>query len=332
MSYIERKKIYQKIEEIRKRPLIAYVTSIRPGCSVQMATDTIPYLIKQINKIKDTDSIDILILSNGGDPIVSWRIISILRERFKNVGILVPYTAYSAATLLALGANEIIMHPYANLGPLDPQLSFPDTNGKQKKIGYEDIIKYIDFVKDTSNNEPSVLIDALDKLTKELPPTLIGFAKRSSSLGQTMCEKLLKTHMTNDDKVTEIINSLHNNYYHHGYPLSRKEAINLGLPITKSNPEIETLLWELYEDYSNEMSFDIPYNPELIVMNNLENQTIKPNEIHNFKINNKIAILESNQMCFSIDEEINARCELHPDMSLTTNINIKPGIWKIAKE
>ncbi len=332
MSYIERKKLYEKIEKIRKRPLIAYVTSIRPGCSVQMATDIIPFLIKQINKIKDTDSVDILILSNGGDPIVSWRIISILRERFKNVGVLVPYTAYSAATLLALGADEIIMHPYANLGPLDPQLSFPDKNGKQKNIGYEDIIKYIDFVKETSNNEPSVLIDALDKLTKELPPTLIGFAKRSSSLGQTMCEKLLNTHMTNDSKVKEIINSLHNNYYHHGYPLSRKEAINLGLPITKSNPEIEELLWDLYEDYSAEMSFDTPYNPELIVMTALENHPIKPNEVHNFQIKNKIAILESNQLNCSIEEEINARCELKSDLSLTTNVSIKQGTWKVAKE
>ena len=158
MSYQTRKIIYKEIERIRKRPLITYVTSIKPGASVQMATDVIPFLIKQINKFKETDSIDILILSNGGDPIVSWRIISILREKFKHVGVLVPYNAYSAATLLALGGDEIIMHPYANLGPLDPQLTFPDQNGKQKTIGYEDIIKYVDFIKDISNNESSVII------------------------------------------------------------------------------------------------------------------------------------------------------------------------------
>ena len=195
MSYQTRKIIYKEIERIRKRPLITYVTSIRPGENVQMATDIIPFLIRQINKIKNADSIDIIILSNGGDPIVPWRIISILRERFNNIGVLVPYTAYSAATLLALGADEIIMHPYANLGPLDPQLSFPDSNGKQKNVGYEDIIKYIDFVKDVSNNEPTVLINSLDKLTKELSPTMIGFAKRSSSLGLTMSKKLLETHI-----------------------------------------------------------------------------------------------------------------------------------------
>ena len=332
MSYIERKKIYKQIESIRKRPLIAYVTSIRPGGNVQMATDIIPFFIEQINKVKDSDSVDVLILSNGGDPIVSWRIISILRERFKHVGVLVPYTAYSAATLLALGADEIIMHPYANLGPLDPQLSFPDGNGKQKTIGYEDIIKYIDFVKDISSNEPSVLIDAMDKLTKELSPTLIGFAKRSSSLGLTMCEKLLQTHMTDNTKIKSIVDILNNNYYHHGYPVSKSEAINIGLPIAKSNPKIEDLLWNLYEDYANEMNFNTPYNPELIIMNEIEKHSIKQNEINTINIKNKIATLESSNTNYYFAEEIIARYQLNNDMSITSHINIKPGSWQIEKD
>ena len=329
MSYQTRKIIYEKIEKIRKRPLIAYVTSIKPGSSVQMATDIIPFFIKQINSIKDSDSVDILILSNGGDPIVSWRIISILREKFKNISVLVPYTAYSAATLLALGANEIIMHPYANLGPLDPQLSFPDKNGKQKTIGYEDIVKYIDFIKDISNNEPSVLIDALDKLTKELSPTLIGFAKRSSNLGLTMCKKLLETYMNDENKIKNIIDSLNNNYYHHGYPLSRKEAISIGLPIAKSNVEIEELLWDLYEDYADEMTFNTPYNHELLVREQIEKHPIKQNEVNCLNIKNKIAVLESSKINCYIAEEIISTYRLNNDLSLTTNINIKPGTWEI---
>lgn len=329
MSYQTRKKIYEQIEKIRKRPLIAYVTSIKPGTQVQMATDMIPLFIKQANMIKESDSIDLLILSNGGDPIVAWRIISILREKFKHISVLVPYTAYSAATLLALGADEIIMHPYANLGPLDPQLSFPDASGKQKMIGYEDIIKYIDFVNEISHNEPSIVTDALDKLTKELSPTLIGFAKRSSTLGLTMCQKLLETHMTDNNKIKSIIASLNNNYYHHGYPVSRKEAKEIGLTIAKSNIEIETLLWDLYEDYASEMAFNTPYNPELIVMDKLESTPpLKPNEINILKTNNKIAILESTKMNCSIEEEIIARYKLNNDMTVSSNINIKPGIWK----
>lgn len=46
MSYIDRKELYKKLEEKRKRPLLVYVTSIRPGCSAQMAQDVLPEFIK----------------------------------------------------------------------------------------------------------------------------------------------------------------------------------------------------------------------------------------------------------------------------------------------
>jgi ClpP class serine protease len=42
---------------------------------------------------------------------------SLLREKVKDVAILIPQAAFSAATLMALGADEIVMHPCGNLGP-----------------------------------------------------------------------------------------------------------------------------------------------------------------------------------------------------------------------
>ena len=104
MSFDDRVMLYRKIEDLRKRPLVVYVTSSRQNASGQMASDVIPQLTKQLVAIpKDYEDIDLLIVSNGGDPIVSWRMISMIRETFKKVGILLPYAAYSAATLLALG-------------------------------------------------------------------------------------------------------------------------------------------------------------------------------------------------------------------------------------
>lgn len=332
MSYQSRKTLYQEIEKIRKRPLIAYVTSIRPGCQVQMASDVIPLFIKQVNAIKENAAVDLLILSNGGDPIVSWRIISILREKFKKISVLVPYTAYSAATLLALGADEVIMHPYANLGPLDPQLSFTDETGKTKTIGYEDIMKYIDFIKEIGENEHSLLAESIEKLTKELSPTLIGFAKRSSELGLTMCQKLLATHMSDSNKTKLIADALNTKYYHHGYPLSRKEAKEIGLPIATSNPQIESLLWSVFEDYAKNLNFNTPYNPQLTILDKLEkNIPSNPNEVGIIKEENKIACLESTKMNCYIKEEIIATYRLNNDMSLTSNITIKPGTWTVEE-
>lgn len=92
MSYMIRKSLYKKLENIRKRPLITYVTSIRSKMSACMASDAIRPIIDQINLIpKSEKKIDFLIVSNGGDAITSLRIISLLRERFESISVLLPY-------------------------------------------------------------------------------------------------------------------------------------------------------------------------------------------------------------------------------------------------
>lgn len=72
-------------------------------------------------------------------------------ERFENVAVMLPYVAYSAATILSLGANEIIMHPYSNLGPVDPLLTTSHTtaSGTTEKLSFnpEDIVNYIECVR-----------------------------------------------------------------------------------------------------------------------------------------------------------------------------------------
>ena len=37
MSYAERKKLFEEFSTVRKRPMITYVTSIRPNLSVNMS-------------------------------------------------------------------------------------------------------------------------------------------------------------------------------------------------------------------------------------------------------------------------------------------------------
>src|SRR5262249_4484128 len=127
----ERVDLCGKIEAHRKRPLIVYVTSKRDGLNAEMASDALPYLIDQLDLLPGgTESIDFFIASFGGDPMVAWRIMSLIRQReLKRVSVLVPQSAYSAATLLALGADEIVMHPNSHLGPIDMQITTSGEGG-----------------------------------------------------------------------------------------------------------------------------------------------------------------------------------------------------------
>lgn len=329
MSYIARKELYKQIEEKRGKPIITYVTSIRSGCSAQMAQDMIPEFIKQINKINsNTKEVDLLILSNGGDPIVSWRIISLLREKFDKVSVLIPYTAYSAATLLALGADEIIMHPYGNLGPIDPQINITNPQGQTMTLGYEDITKYIEFVKGIGITDQELLQRAFDKLTSEIPPTLIGFAKRSSQLGFSMGEKLLKTHMKDETKIKVISETLNTKFYHHGYPLGRKEAKDIGLPIQEVADDIKDLMWQITEDFMEELEFNKPFNPNLLIQEKLSQQPQPvPNVPNVISEQVKQVCLETAKMNSYTALDIVATYVMQEDTSLNTNVMINSGSW-----
>jgi hypothetical protein len=329
MSYLTRKELYKQIEEKRRKPIIAYVTSIRTGCSAQMAQDVIPEIIKQINKIDSNNKeVDLLILSNGGDPIVSWRIISLLREKFDKISVLIPYTAYSAATLLALGADEIIMHPFGNLGPIDPQINISNNQGQTTTLGYEDITKYIEFVKGIGITDQELVARAFDKLTSEIPPTLIGFAKRSSQLGLSMGEKLLKTHMKDENKIKVISETLNTKFYHHGYPLGRKEAKDIGLPIQDVSDDIKDLMWKITEDFMDELEFDKPFNPNIIIQEKLSQQPQpEPNIPNVISEQVKHVCLESIKMNSYTALDIVATYVMQEDTSLNTNIMINSGPW-----
>ena len=278
MGLENRKELYRKIEEKRKKPLIVYVTSIRSGIQVMMASDVIPCIIKQVQQIpKDVKEVDFLIISNGGDPITSLRIISILRERFTKISVLVPYVAYSAATILSLGADEIVMHPYSNLGPVDPQMQVPKNNQPTSQIHFssEDISNYIDFLKnDIGITDQAHLTTAFNSLATELGSMEIGYAKRNQQLSLFLSQKMLEGHIKDKAKASSIAKALMSSYYHHGYAVSRTEAKSVGLPITNPDDELEVLLWDVWEDFNEEMKCSKAFDPisELLTDPNTKNR------------------------------------------------------------
>ena len=267
MSYRNRKILYRKIEEKRKRPLISYVTSIRPNLSSSMGGDAVAEIIQQIQLIpEDKKEVDFIIISNGGDPIVALRIISMLRERFEKVSVLLPYVAYSAATILALGADEIVMHPFSNLGPIDPQLTTikRDQQGKveQRHFSSEDLRNFIEFIKtDVGITDQQHLISAISPLLNDVGPLQIGSAKRGQQLSLSLSEKMLNLHQTDKNICKNIARALNSSYYHHGYAVGRKEAQQIGLSIVIPDKELENLLWSIWTDFSQEMKANTVFDP-----------------------------------------------------------------------
>ena len=275
MSWIQRAKLYKKIEDRRQHPLLAYVTSKRPGIVAHMATDALAYVIKQLDALPDgTKHLDFLIASNGGDPMVAWRVLTLMRERLGEngeVSVLVPQSAYSAATLLAFGANHIVMHPNGHLGPVDMQITTYDEAGFPRQFSTEEVTAFLDFVRDNLRITDQQHLRALFEMTcKEVTTLGIGFTARSSKLAVDLGQHLLQMHMKGEEagaKARLIVENLSKKFQHHGYPVSRTEALDLGLPVNKERDvDLEKLMWEVWLNFEDELQENDPFEPILELM------------------------------------------------------------------
>lgn len=280
MALEQRIKLYKDIETARKRPLVIYCTSHRKGANGQIASDVVPEILTQIQKLpKKTKSLDLLVVSEGGDPTVAWRLVSLIRERVENFSVLVPYAAYSAATLIALGADEIVMHPHGNLGPTDPQMSAPkpgpgNSPNDRIQFGSEDMSAFLDYARtELGLSDQKHLLEVFQSFCNEVGSVSIGVAARTSRLSLVMGEKLLSLHMTGDSQKAEtrrISEQLNKDFFHHGYPVNRSEAKQIGLHISESNPPLEELMWGIWSDLSNEMEIRKQFDPIEILSGNPE--------------------------------------------------------------
>jgi hypothetical protein len=236
-----------------------------------MASDAVPELLDQLSALPaDAKAVDLLVVSQGGDPTVAWRAMSLLRERFDDVAVLVPQAAYSAATLLALGANEIVMHPHGNLGPVDPQIAVkrkpPGSEQEvEMRLGYEELMGFLQFVREEAGLSDQQHISKLfEFFCQEVGAVPVGIAARGSLLSITMGEKLLRMHMTAEADVPKargIAEALNKKFFHHGYPVSRSEAKEIGLKIAAANPAVEEAMWRIWLDMEEELKTRVPFNP-----------------------------------------------------------------------
>ncbi len=86
-----------------------------------------------------TNDLYVILNSPGGDGETAVRLIRTAQARCRELTIIVPDRAKSAATLMTLGAHHILMGPASDLGPVDPQ--FPLSEGL---VSAKDIIATVE--------------------------------------------------------------------------------------------------------------------------------------------------------------------------------------------
>ena len=273
MGLAERAALIERIENLRGSTVFTFLTSLRQNVVGMIAGDQVRVFFDHLLLLAERpiDKLDLFLCSNGGDGTVPWRLVPLFREFSKSFSVLIPYRAYSAASLIALGADEIVMHPFAELGPIDPTVSneFNPTDahtGQRLGISVEDVTAYVHFIKSTVGiTHEDELIRAIEILAKKVHPLALGNVERFLSQSRMIARKLLRTHMKDTDAHTidEIVENMAAKLYFHGHPINRDEAKEeLKLKVTTDlTPELEMTMWDLYQDYEAEFSNLEAFNP-----------------------------------------------------------------------
>jgi hypothetical protein len=248
------------------RLLISYITSTRPGLEIQIADDVLPLIHQclESGKVKAAAGVDLFIHSNGGSGTSPWRIVNLIREYTKSFSVLVPHHAFSAATLIALGADKIIMHKMGCLGPIDPSVTnpfnppHPQNPGQLIPISVEDVSAYFTLIKeDIGVQHEDELIQAVIALTEKIHPLALGNVQRSHHQSRMIAKKLLKKHMPKPEQeheIEQLVEDLKSNLFFHGHPINRSEARDdLKLKVEDADTTLEPLMWSLYEEYAREL-------------------------------------------------------------------------------
>lgn len=280
MSRAQRLELIKRIEQLNDSHVLVYITGDRPGALARIAEDAVrpmyEHLLAFANASDRKQCIDLFIYSRGGDVSVPWRVISMLREFCQELITLVPYKAHSAATMIALGADKIVMGKKAELSPIDPTLvkaTIGESAAPPQEISVEDVSSYISFVRERANlNDQAALATAVSLLANQLTPLTLGSVNRQYSHIRLVAKKLLASRQQKieEERMTTIIEALTEKMYSHGHAIGRREASELGLPVETPSAELELLLWELYTEYERMLHLTEPLDFEQLLQNQEE--------------------------------------------------------------
>ncbi len=300
----QRIQLIEKLQDKRNSAVIVYMTSERPpvgqvNFATGIALDVFRLFYNHLKKI-GKQKISLIICSNGGELDAPWPLVNLIREYCEEFEVIVPFKALSAASLIALGADKILMSPLSQLSPVDPTRHI-ESEGKRIDIAVEDIIGFVDFAKERIGIIDEQYSDILKALVddKDLNPQYIGSIYRTYSLIRRLSTNLLKLHLKTfdkEDQINEIVNNMTQKLFSHSHWINRHEAkniIGLGEIVQYTKPDEEEILDKFLSSYYYKaLETNVVFDPGKIIGNK-----------NKFTYTTKRAFIESKELAHVFETE-----------------------------
>jgi hypothetical protein len=158
--------------------------------------------------------------------------------------------------MIAIGADEIIMGPTSELGPIDPLVKHPKYDDMWVPV--QSIRLCIEFLEEkmAGSSNPEMTKSLLSPISDKLDPWIIGDYEKSIKASYQYAETLLEKNMfkNNKEKAKSVTRIMTEKYFSHGYCINRKEAMEeLGLNVVQADGGIWDIIWALYLAYDDYM-------------------------------------------------------------------------------
>jgi hypothetical protein len=276
MAVKERKAIVAALQKELDARLLTIVTGDRQHLETKIAPDILPLISDLLTRMGTTKQLAILLYTLGGDSIVGWSIVNLARQYCNKLLAVVPFRALSCGTLIALGAEEIIMGRNGQLSPIDPSVASPFNPlapGAPVQPGpvtllpvsVEDMAGFLDLAKtEVGLRSDESMVEVLKILAEKVHPMALGAVHRARAQNRELAARLLERHMDDKARVNFIVDKLTRELPTHSYLIGRNEAKDyIKLHVTDAKDEVDKLIWNLYKEYENWLKLTMPHSPEL---------------------------------------------------------------------
>lgn len=228
-------------------PVITYWNNARGS----VCHSDVVALYELMDRLGTHETLYLFIKSDGGNGQASLRLVSLLRQHCRRLVALVPLECASAATMIALGSNEIQMGPMAYLTAVDTSLNHAlsplDRDNDRVSVSLDELTRVIRLWRGQQTGSTE---NPYQALFQYVHPLVIGAVDRAESLSIMLCRDLLAHHIADADAAEKIATALNGKYPSHSYPILLEEAKKLGLNVSRMSPEINALLLDLSARYS----------------------------------------------------------------------------------
>jgi hypothetical protein len=191
--------------------------------------------------------LDLMLHSPGGDANSAEAIMRYLRdEGFGPIRAIVPISAMSAATMMALCCDEILMGRHSQLGPIDPQFTLTTPEGPRFSPA-QAILDQFDLAKEQCAQIPQSVAAWLPIL-RSYAPGLLSQCVSAQKAAEDMVSAAMQQYMLKDDpesatraaKIAAWFND-HTTHRSHGKPLRFDEVKDHGVSVSliEDDPELQ---------------------------------------------------------------------------------------------